>query len=201
MSGAAEKQRGNPSVADRRTDKASTGLGRTLEELAIRPIRPDDKARLQEFFGSLSPSTVALRFLGAKKVLSPAELAFFTEVDFAHHVALVATVTEGDNQRIIGTARFVILRDDYGASDRAEYAITLADEFQGMGVGRLLFLHLTQMAWARGVRTVELLISAGNTKMLNMVKHFGHVISKIEEAGAFHVRCSLDDPGESLWEH
>jgi GNAT superfamily N-acetyltransferase len=77
----------------------------------------------------------------------------------------------------------------------------VADEFHGAGVGRLLFLHLTQMAWARGVRTVELLISAGNTKMLNMVKHFGHVISRIPEAGAYHIRCSLDNPGDSLWEH
>jgi hypothetical protein len=112
MSGAAEAQYGNPPIPHRRTDEALTDVGRNLEELAIRPIRPDDKARLQEFFGSLSPSTVALRFLGAKRVLSPAELAFFTEVDFAHHVALVATVTEGDKLRIIGTARFVILRND-----------------------------------------------------------------------------------------
>jgi len=83
---------------------------------------------------------------------------------------------------------------------RADFAITVADEFQGMGVGRLLLLHLVQIAWVRGVRTVDLLISAGNTKMLNMVKHFGHVISSVPEAGAYHIRCSLENPFDDLEE-
>ncbi len=75
---------------------------RSLREICVRPVFPDDKAALTQFFEELSPTTVARRFLGPKKTLSEEELSYFTEVDSIRHVAIVATIgigTSGENHR------------------------------------------------------------------------------------------------------
>ena len=68
----------------------------------VRPIRPDDAARLVAFHAHLSPQSVYLRFFTFHPTLSEAEVARFTQVDFEDRVALV--VTAGDE--IIAVGRF-----------------------------------------------------------------------------------------------
>lgn len=43
------------------------------------------------------------RFFGAKKRLTDDDLRRFTELDFDRHVGLVATLRDGDAERIVGT--------------------------------------------------------------------------------------------------
>ena len=73
--------------------------------IRIRAIRPDDKVRLFEHFSGLSPQSRYQRFFGAKRVLSREELAALTELDFDNHVALVATLNDGNEERFIGVGR------------------------------------------------------------------------------------------------
>lgn len=68
----------------------------------IRAIRPDDKERLVEAFGRLSPRSVYYRFFSAKKRLTDEQLRHFTELDFSGSVGLVATLLENEREQIIG---------------------------------------------------------------------------------------------------
>ena len=71
----------------------------------IRAIRPDDKPRLIDHFRRLSQRSVYFRFFGVKKRLTDEELSRFTEPDFVSHVGLVATLREGEEERIIWRKR------------------------------------------------------------------------------------------------
>jgi acetyltransferase len=114
----------------------------------IRPIRPDDKARLAAGLRRLSEETIRRRFFAAKPRFSSAELRYLTEVDGHDHIALVA-VLESDPGTLIGVARCIRLPE---APDTAEMAIVVADPFQRQGVGRELALELADAARAQGIR-------------------------------------------------
>ena len=117
-------------------------------ELTIRPIRPDDKARLAAGHDLLSPDTQRLRFLMPKPRLTAADLRYLTEIDGVDHVAFVAVPTARDDVTM-AVGRFV---RDPERPDTAEFAIVVADELQGMGLGSRLAEVLASAAAERGIR-------------------------------------------------
>src|SRR5581483_8378240 len=96
-------------------------------------LTPSDAPVLAEGFARLSAESRRLRFLTAKPTLSPSELRYLTEVDGHDHEALGAV--DPVSHRGVAVARFV--RDDQEPT-RAEAAITVADDWQRRGVGKLL---------------------------------------------------------------
>ena len=113
----------------------------------IRPIRADDKRMLTDGLRRLSDESVHRRFLTPKRSFSRAELRYLTEVDGRDHVALVAEHPSGPVRRLIAVGRFVRLAEDPHA---AEVAITVADDWQGRGLGSMLSEQLAarRAAWA-----------------------------------------------------
>ncbi|MBK8254746.1 MAG: hypothetical protein IPK82_19060 [Polyangiaceae bacterium] len=106
--------------------------------VTLRPIAPDDKEELLAAFERLSPTSRYLRFHSFKNTLTRDDLRYLTEVDGKDHFAIVATVPTHDLRKEIGAgvARFV---RDPNEKDLAEAAITVADDFQGKGLGKALF--------------------------------------------------------------
>jgi RimJ/RimL family protein N-acetyltransferase len=116
-------------------------------ELGIRPIQPDDGARLQAAYLRLSPESQYRRFLGPKPALSAADARYLVEVDGHDHYALVAALTD-DQDSIVGVARFVRLGE---GSRAAEFAIVVGDQLQGQGLATELLGRLADAARIRGV--------------------------------------------------
>jgi GNAT superfamily N-acetyltransferase len=115
----------------------------------IRPIRADDKQLLQEGLQHLSQQSIERRFLALKKRFTSSELRYLTEVDGWDHLALVVEFPLEPVRRLIAVARYVRDQDDHEA---AEVAVTVLDEFQGMGLGSLLVEELAWRARMRGIR-------------------------------------------------
>jgi acetyltransferase len=77
----------------------------------------------------------------------PAGLAHsFTSVDYHAHLALIATILTDAGEVIIGEARYVVVE-----SGEAEFAVTVADQWQGKGIGRILLARLSCRASSEGV--------------------------------------------------
>jgi GNAT superfamily N-acetyltransferase len=128
-------------------------------DVVVRPIRPDDKARLVAGLARLSPRSARMRFLAPKTRLTTAELRYLTEIDFVDHYALVA-VRADDPQCLAGVGRWVRDRD---RRDAAEIAIVVADELQGQGLGLALGEALGDAARTRGIARFTGLTLAENT--------------------------------------
>ncbi len=163
--------------------------------LLLRAIRPDDKARLGAHFRDLSPDSVVQRFFGAKRALTAADLAFYTELDFDRHFALVAVFEEDGEERIAGVGRAIESGRGEGGQDGggrcAEVAFAVADAHQGRGIGALLLRHLADLGRALGYDRFEAWLLPANGRMLDVFLHSGHPIRHTLEDGAIHVRFPI----------
>ena len=150
----------------------------------IRPIRADDKRMLTDGLRRLSDESVHRRFLTPKRSFSRAELRYLTEVDGRDHVALVAEHPSAPVRRLIAVARFVRLADDPHA---AEVAVTVADDWQGRGLGSMLSEQLAAEARRLGIRRFTATMAASNVPahrlMARLTDHLEqhHVGSGVDE--------------------
>ena len=155
--------------------------------VAIRAIRPDDTGRLGEHFGSLSPTSAYFRFFSPKRQVSERELAALTDIDFQHHVTLVATVYSKGAEHIVGLGQYVV---DDDRRQRAQLACSVIDPCQGRGIGALLIKHVVGVARARGVVEFVADVLGDNHKMLQLLTKSGLATHRSTQAGVVHVTFS-----------
>ena len=123
----------------------------------IRPLRSTDAPLLADGFTRLSATSRWMRFLTAKRELSPAELRYLTDLDHHDHEALGA-LDQGDG-RGVGIARYVRSGDDPCAAD---IAVTVVDDWQGRGLGTELLARLSDRALDEGIHRFTALVAAEN---------------------------------------
>ena len=152
-------------LADLARDEQTKG-GVTVH---LRPIRPDDAARLVEFHKGLSTRSVYRRFFFVHPSLSPAEVERFTHVDYVDRLAIVAV----DDLRLVAVGRY----ERRSETTEAEVAFVVADEYQHDGIGTLLLEHLAEAAWRNGITTFVAETLAENRDMLRVFFDSGFPVS------------------------
>jgi acetyltransferase len=159
-----------------------THLTRTVQlpdgtEITIRPIRPEDAEMEQSFMRTLSDKSRYFRFMDALRELSQAMLVRFTQIDYDREMALVAVVSKNGADLEIGVARYVINPD----GETCEFAIAVADEWQGRGIGSRLIACLIEVAHAKGLRAMEGEVLASNHNMLKLTQSLGFTATTSNE--------------------
>jgi acetyltransferase len=158
--------------------------------LTIRPIRPEDAELEQHFMASLSAETKRFRFMEELKELSRDLLVRFTQLDYDRELALIAVLeAEGERPEIeLGVARYVRNPDGYSC----EFALVVADAWQGKGIGTRLMQDLQQAAAARGFRELEGEVLTDNTNMLQLMHDLGFSLEAVpDDAQLKRVRKTL----------
>lgn len=134
----------------------------------IRPIEPEDAGLLVEGFEALSDRSRYARFLTAVPRLPRHWVDVLVDVDHRDREALGAL--DPQTGEGVGVARYVRLED---APDEAEFAIAIADDWQGRGLGRVLLAELVDAARANGLRCLTADVLAENTRMLELGRSVG----------------------------
>ncbi len=137
--------------------------------VVLRLVVPEDKELLEAGFQRWSAESRYARFLSMKTTLTADELRYLTHVDQENHFALGAVQeNEETGERIgMGIARFIRLPDRHAT---AEAAIAVADEAQGRGLGKLLFLRLCAAAEERGLERFHCEVLGSNTGMSGLIE-------------------------------
>jgi acetyltransferase len=133
--------------------------------VTVRPMRPEDVELEVRFFEALSPQSRYQRFMQYLPQLSPRMLARFTQLDYDRELALVA-LHEG---AFVGVGRYSPEPD--GVS--AEFALTVADAWQGKGLGRALLQKLCDAARDAGYEALYGYILEANRDMLDLARRLG----------------------------
>jgi L-amino acid N-acyltransferase YncA len=95
------------------------------------------------------------------------------------HVALVAEVECGSEFQAVGVGRFVRNRQQ---PDHGELAITVSDEMQGQGIGKLLLKQLIGCARQLGVHHLDASVLPQNERVTKLLLHTGLAFdSRIED--------------------
>lgn len=157
-------------------------------------------ALLQRGFARLSLQSRYRRFMSSLTRLSDAQLRYLTDTDGFRHVALAAGVEglPGQPTRCIeaGVARFVQLRDEPSV---VEGAVTVVDEFQGLGLGSLLMEHLVRAAIERGYLTLQAELLLENRPAMRLLHKLGSSLSLRRDGSTAIVRIDLSEvPSERL---
>ncbi|MBI4290633.1 MAG: GNAT family N-acetyltransferase [Betaproteobacteria bacterium] len=180
----AETPRFSPGYPAELTSSTSLGLGHSI---TIRPIRPEDLDLETEFARNLSHESRYNRFLGGGVALTPEWLKRLTCIDFSRDMALIATVAFGGSENQIGVARYALLED----GTTCEFAIAVADQWHGYGIGEMLMRHLIVAARKAGIATMIGDIFATNMAMQGLARKLGFVVGTHPE-GAELKRATLE---------
>ncbi len=151
----------------------------------VRPVHPQDLELAQAFVRDLSPESRYNRFHGAVAGLTPRMARWATHVDYDRHMALIAVVYVEGREVEIGAARYAVGAD----GETAEFAVAVADAWQGRGVGERLLRDLITVAARRGLRWIEGDILVGNRGMRALARKLGFQ-SRARGGDAQRVRVS-----------
>lgn len=153
----------------------------------IRPLRPQDREREKAFIENLSPATRHQRFLGEIKEVGEQLLNQLMDVGTPQRVAYVALVHDNGELREVGISRYAQVDEQ---PSHCEFAVTIADEWQGKGLGALLMQHLIDEARNNGFQQMYSVDSAANYSMRRLAKQLG-MRSAIDPDDATQVIHSL----------
>ena len=157
--------------------------------LRLRPPVTHDVPALVSFFGRLSPESLYMRFHGARRP-SEALVEPFVDPDWAELGALVGEL----DGVIVALASWARLRDPAAA----EVAFTVADEFQGRGIGTRLLEQLAARAAAAGIERFVAEVLPSNDAMLSVFTGAGFEVRRQREGGEIEVEFPIAPTAEFL---
>jgi acetate---CoA ligase (ADP-forming) len=165
--------------------------GRTVR---VRPVRPGDKARIVELLEGMSERSLQLRFFSAN-VDFEREAGAAVDVDSGASYAVVALM--GAENRVVGHASCHRIDEE-----RAEVAFTVADEFQGLGLGSIMLVGLAEHAVEQGIPLLEAEVMPENHRMLATFRESGRPVRMRTEPGLITVELpsSLSEPAIERFE-
>jgi acetyltransferase len=130
----------------------------------LRPIHPKDIENADRFRISLSNESIYNRFFGYNPAANEKLKKRLIEIDYVTEMAIIGEI-KGDPKEVIVVARLV-------AEDQkmAEYAIIIADDWQGKGLGKLLTKYVIEIAADMKFQKVCATILTQNTAMLEILR-------------------------------
>src|SRR3979409_643239 len=143
-------------------------LLRDGSQIEIRALRPEDEAAMLAAAGKASAQSLQRRFFVMKRHFSDKERAFFMDIDFKNHVAIVALAEEAGRKVIVGGGRDLVFE-----LGRAEMAFVVIDTWQGRGIGSVLMRHLVKIASDAGLQELTAEVLPENAAMIKVFGTFG----------------------------
>jgi GNAT superfamily N-acetyltransferase len=158
--------------------KSATGVLRRL-----RPLRPGDETRLQEFFYSHTLHTIYERYGGLVATMTPERAHELVSVDQSRDCALA--IFSPNHRKIHAIGRYCL--DPQG--ETAELAFVVREDQRRQGLATLLLRQLTAVARSRGLRRLWGQVNTHNAAMLGLFRRQGFTL--VSEPGVALVHASL----------
>lgn len=141
----------------------------------LRPIRPEDEPLMEKMLDYISTSSLYYRFFGFVPKVTHEWMSRFTHIDYDREIAIVAMIENEEGEEEM-TAVVRIIEDAWGES--AEYAILVADKWQGKGLGNILMDYILQIARERHIGKVVASVLPTNAGMIHMFEKRGFKFDK-----------------------
>ena len=155
----------------------------------IRPGLPSDRDVLVKAFDRLSPESRYRRFFAPVKAMSGRLLDHLTSIDYVDHFAWAAISADPGPEPVgVGVSRYIRMPDDPAA---AEMAVTVVDDWQGRGLGRILLDALVLEALENGIIRFEGDVLVENRPMRELLRGAG---ARVRPEGNGVLRFSIDLP-------
>ena len=162
--------------------------------LALRPARCSDGDALQTYVRGLSPDSRCNRFLGAVNELPASELARTLAANGRDTLTLLLTSTVGDRETVVGEVRVAL-----SCAKRAgEFSMSIADEWQHLGVGSALLAEIERKAAADGIELLFADTLRTNDGMIGLARRRGFGVGPGFEPRLVRIEKRLEDTAPDL---
>src|SRR5688572_6012734 len=135
--------------------------------IRVRSVRPDDEPRLFALLHGLSDGSRRFRFFGTitdERLVQEARRQ--ARLDYTRDFAMVAT--EGREGKVVGHAEYLGVN-----AESAEVDFTIADVYQGKGLGTILLGELARAASIAGIVEFRAVVMPDNYSMLSVFRESG----------------------------
>ena len=143
--------------------------GRTV---ILRSITSEDKRIEKELIDGLSIQSSRYRFFHVIKQATEEMVNQFCDIDYKNEIAIIAEYNSNDKKRNVGVVRLFI----DPSLQTGEFAILVADNFQGSGLGTKFMETLIDIGRKKGLKSIYGIVLAENNSMLTLAKEFGFSI-------------------------
>lgn len=158
------------------------------ERVLVRPIRPEDEATHRRLFARLRPEDVRFRFFHMIRELPESEMARYTQIDYEREMAFIAI--DPVSREELGVVRAAT----HPSGETADFAIIVAPDATGRGLGGALLAKLVRYLRGRGVASLTGRVLSGNRRMLDLAERLGFRV--VSSAPGPEVEIRLDLTGE-----
>ena len=138
--------------------------------IMLRVAAPADVPRIAELYAGLSADSFRRRFHSGRP--KPVLLARLARIDVAPGTVSLIAITPG-SERLAAEARYVPTAEDAG-----ELALAVLDDFQGLGLGRLMLSALIDHAKAAGLERLSAIVNITNETMLHLLTRYGSALTE-----------------------
>ncbi|WP_233153032.1 bifunctional acetate--CoA ligase family protein/GNAT family N-acetyltransferase [Motiliproteus sp. MSK22-1] len=165
--------------------------GRVVE---LRPIRGEDEPNHLEFWNSLSPESVRMRYFYSRGVPTHSELASWSQIDYDREMAFIASAprVDGPGYETLGVVRTNTDPDNI----RAEFAVVIRDDLQGEGLGAMLMEKMIRYCRDRGTLQILGTTLPTNLNMQRLAKKLGFDNGYNAEEEVVEMTMMLNEPKE-----
>ncbi len=157
-------------------------------KIHFRPIQPSDEGLLKELFYSHTPATIYQRYFTELKHLPHATVQRMVTLDYRDAMAIVGEIKWEGRTRLIAVGRYY--RD--AATQLAEVALIVQEDFHQRGIATFLLRHLVKIAAEQGIVGFIADVLSGNHAMLGTFRKVAPI--KVQaEGGIIKVQFLLSE--------
>jgi acetyltransferase len=164
----------------------SDWLMRDGTPVLLRPMKPEDEPLVADFLHRCSDDTIYFRYFQLIKNWTHEMLIRFTQNDYDRELGLMAIGQPPSPEVMMGVTRLVIDRQQ-GA---AEFAVIVADPWQGKGLGPKLIERVIAIARDQEVKLLYGEVLSENQPMLELAKKTGFGLKR-DSAGVVRIEMTL----------
>jgi RimJ/RimL family protein N-acetyltransferase len=141
-------------------------------KVLLRPELSSDTKMLWEMFSTLSKES-------ADNLVPPFTKerieGWTSSIDYEKNLPILALVKEGKKERIIGSASLSFYSQDI-YSHKADLGITVHDDYQNLGLGTNMLMHLLKIAKKKKLKKVNLRVTSDNFRAIHVYEKCGFKI-------------------------
>ena len=158
----------------------------------MRPVLPTDEDMMRDLFYACSEETLYHRFFTKMRAMPHRKLKKFVNIDYVKTMALASVTHEDEHEMIVAVGRYSVDK----ASNAAEVAFIVRDDWQGRGVGISMFNQLLEVARKRGIARFTADVLHDNARMLHIFHKCAPTsIESTLDGGIYHLSFSIR-PGD-----
>ena len=156
---------------------------RDSREIRIRPARLSDAQGLRDLIHKMNEEDVYTRFFRRLKSLSFNEAQRLCNTNYSTEVAFMAVTGPREEEQVVASGCYFV----NPTSNLAETGYMVGNDWQGVGLGKILQDRLKEFAVKSGLRGFEAEILKQNARMIGLAKAASNNVSVRDDDECFHV--------------